>query len=228
MCIRDRYKGGYATRAWRISGRPSTNNLTDYGVHSASPFQTSTEIHPNSRFLDKAPPGVSRPQYIDQGEEPIKVELDGRTSKGFMSRIMLQCHNSPVGAEIHEISDNHERRATKATIDQLEHEFSDFVKDPESIILLEKEKVREYAANLADVRGNQLRLIEGADSGFFLAYLSLNPGEPGEVYLKAFEVTTNQPLSITPSRPITDLTICLLYTSPSPRDATLSRMPSSA
>ena len=35
-------------------------------------------------------------------------------------------------------------------------------------------------------------------------------------------------ISVSQNRELTGMIICLLYTSPSPRDATLSRMPSSA
>ena len=37
-----------------------------------------------------------------------------------------------------------------------------------------------------------------------------------------------QCIELYPDKPIYDIPACLLYTSPSPRDATLSRMPSSA
>ena len=43
-------------------------------------------------------------------------------------------------------------------------------------------------------------------------------GDGGSVYFLASETTNT----------LVDFRICLLYTSPSPRDATLSRMPSSA
>ena len=56
-------------------------------------------------------------------------------------------------------------------------------------------------------------------------------GKEGDVYLQTpiNRVKVLQPFTVTETKNKFDLFItCLLYTSPSPRDATLSRMPSSA
>ena len=55
----------------------------------------------------------------------------------------------------------------------------------------------------------------------------------GQAQLLGFRLDENCPVINTPLRQLTDLfstlrTICLLYTSPSPRDLSTSRMPSSA
>ena len=53
----------------------------------------------------------------------------------------------------------------------------------------------------------------------------LGAGKAGGSMAKALEEFWDEHF---PEKPIEGLVICLLYTSPSPRDATLSRMPSSA
>jgi len=65
-----------------------------------------------------------------------------------------------------------------------------------------------------------------AMTGFVPAQDSIPAGE--EPYVRITQVDTSQFPQVTVYVSVTDVNGCLLYTSPSPRDATLSRMPSSA
>ena len=57
-------------------------------------------------------------------------------------------------------------------------------------------KSRELASRLAGGDGYPFRLLTGMQPGIYGVVYSLNPGEPGSVYLKAFEVTKGTPLSV--------------------------------
>ena len=94
-----------------------------------------------------------------------------------------------------------------------------------------KEGVKvDELAQMLDV--NRDMLIKDLD---MLAQVGPPDGDPGEYLLVAVEdglvfvdlpQRLTRPLRLTPAEGCSLL--CLLYTSPSPRDATLSRMPSSA
>ena len=61
-----------------------------------------------------------------------------------------------------------------------------------------------------------------------ISEVNYNPGEPSAAALAISPELTSGDLEFIEVHNPTLATICLLYTSPSPRDATLSRMPSSA
>ena len=75
-------------------------------------------------------------------------------------------------------------------------------------------------------------ILVGLGSGIYLV-ANLGPG-PRDGLMTGLTKTTNLPIALV--RAFLEITVviigwylgCLLYTSPSPRDATLSRMPSSA
>jgi hypothetical protein len=96
--------------------------------------------------------------------------------------------------EIFEQSDKPERRVTKATVTALENEFSEFLKDPEYVLAGVQARSRELATRIAGKDCQPFRLVTGMQPGIYGAFYTLNPGEPGYVYLKAFEVTKGTPL----------------------------------
>ncbi|MEI8290289.1 MAG: hypothetical protein WCH99_12530 [Verrucomicrobiota bacterium] len=112
----------------------------------------------------------------------------------FESRVMIECGG--VWVEIFEQSGKPERRVTKATLTALEKEFSEFEKNPETALAGARARSRELAIRLADKSGQPFRLLTGMQPGMYGVAYSLNPGEPGLVYLKAFEVTKGTPLSV--------------------------------
>ena len=109
------------------------------------------------------------------------------------SRVMIE--GGGVWVEIFEQSKALERRVTKASIKTLEAEFSEFQKDPPAAVNRAKTRARDLALRLGGASGEPVRLLEGMQPGIYGVAFSLNPGEPGVVYLKAFEVTKGTPLS---------------------------------
>jgi hypothetical protein len=132
-------------------------------------------------------------QHTQEGTKPVKSEI-GVGNELHESRIMIECGG--VWVEIFEQSDNAERRVTKATVTNLEEEFSAFLKNPEDVVAAARTKSRELASRLAGDEGHPFRLLTGMQPGIYGVVYSLNPGEPGSVYLKAFEVTKGTPLSV--------------------------------
>ena len=72
-----------------------------------------------------------------------------------------------------------------------------------------------------------LQAIKMASSSDFASIMSHRSGETEDSFISDLAVAASCPLIKTGSLARSDR-VCLLYTSPSPRDATLSRMPSSA
>ena len=71
--------------------------------------------------------------------------------------------------------------------------------------------------------------IDDGNGGIITPTVTIQPVNPGPDAVNQTVVTTlDTPVVIDPLANDTDPDNCLLYTSPSPRDATLSRMPSSA
>lgn len=89
-----------------------------------------------------------------------------------------------------EQSDARERRITKAVFAELEREFAALEENPtwqnaESLLPAGAVSCGEPSITL---RRNQ--------GGIYNAAVRCNPGEPGRVFLKAFEITRNHPLSV--------------------------------
>ncbi len=82
------------------------------------------------------------------------------------------------------------------TLGALEKEFSDFLRDPEAAVAEGRTRSRELASRLAGQDDHPIRLLTGMQPGIYCVVYALNPGEPGSVYLKAFEVTKGTPLSV--------------------------------
>ena len=110
------------------------------------------------------------------------------------SRIMIECGGAWV--ELFEQSSAPERRITKAMIAELEKEFARFLENPEAAINEAKSRASALARRINDTQGNAaLILCNGMQPGIYVAHYMLNPGAPGSVHLKAFEVTHGTPLS---------------------------------
>ena len=108
---------------------------------------------------------------------------------------MIQCGG--VWVEIFERSGKPERRVTKATVSALEKEFAEFEKSPEAALAGARARSSELANRISGKDRRPFRLLTDCHrvSGIYIVDYLLNPGEPGSVYLKAFEVTKGTPLS---------------------------------
>lgn len=178
----------FASRRWSYEGEPR-NTLHGYisEFFGSDGFQTRCLL-----CLDRKQWSRYSVQRIEEGKKPIEPEMS-MGNQLHESRVMIDC--GEVWVEVFEQSTQPERRVTKATLAALEKEFSDFMKDPDEILNQARFRSRELAKAIADTDGPSVRLMNGMQPGKYVAVYSLNTGEKGSVYLKAFEITQGTPLS---------------------------------
>ena len=179
----------FATRRWSYGGEPRDTlhgYISEFDGDVA--FQTRCLI-----CLDRKPWSRYPVKHAVEGQKPVKPEMSqGNNLHG--SRVMIDCGG--VWVEIFEQSGRPERRITKATVAALEKEFSEYLRNPEDALARVQARSRELASRLAGKDGQPFRLVTGMQPGIYGVVYSLNPGEPGTVYLRAFEVTKGTPLSV--------------------------------
>ncbi|MEM7144195.1 MAG: hypothetical protein AAF591_03605 [Verrucomicrobiota bacterium] len=179
----------FAARRWTYGGEPRDElhgYISEFGGNAG--FQTRCLI-----CLDRRQWSRYSVQHVDEGNKPVKPEMSLGNNL-HESRVMIEC--GEVWVEIFEQSDSSERRVTKATVAALEKEFSKFLMDPQAALVEARSRAKELASHLVDKDGQPFRLVTGMQPGIYVVVYSLNPGEPGSVYLKAFEVTEGTPLSV--------------------------------
>ena len=179
----------FAERRWTYGGEPR-DELHGYisEFDGDAGFQTRCLI-----CMDRKQWNRYSVQHVEEGKKPVKpvMSLGNNLHE---SQVMIECGG--VWVEIFEQSGKPERRVTKATVAALEKEFSEFLMDPEDALAGARARSNELASRFADKDGQPFRLVTGMQPGIYVVAYSLNPGEPGSVYLKAFEVTKGTPLSI--------------------------------
>lgn len=177
----------FAKRSWSENGEPKDTlhgYISEFGGPEA--FQTRCLL-----CLDRKQWSRYRVQQVQEGAGPVSPRM-GTGNGMHESRVMIECGG--VWVEIFEQSMAPERRVTKATLNELEAEFSQFVKDPSVAVKDAKDRSRDLARRLAGPAGTPLELAGGL--GMYEARFSLNPAEAGAVYLKAYEATKGTPLSV--------------------------------
>lgn len=178
----------FASRSWSYAGEPRDElhgYISEFG--DTTRFQTRCLL-----CLDRKQWSSYSVQHVGEGKNPVLPEMT-KGNELHESRLMVECGG--VWVELFEQSDNLERRVSKATIDTLEKEFAEFLVNPEAAIAKARGRSRELAKRLAGPSAHGFRLLNGMQPGIYTAAYSLNPGEAGSVYLKAFEVTQGTPLS---------------------------------
>ena len=179
----------FASRRWSYGGEPRVTlhgYISEFG--DSSRFQTRCLL-----CLDRKQWSRYSVQHVQEGTTPVKPDMS-MGNQLHESRVMIECGG--VWVEIFEQSGSPERRVTKSTVANLEKEFFDFLKSPEAAVTAARKRSRELASRLAGDDGHPFRLLTGMQPGIYGVVYSLNPGEPGSVYLKAFEVTKGTPLSV--------------------------------
>lgn len=179
----------FAARRWSYDGEPRDTlhgYISEFGGQAG--FQTRSLI-----CLDRKQWGRYSVQQVVEGPNPVRPEMS-LSQNQHASRVMIDCGG--VWVEIVEHSGRPERRVTKATVAALEKEFSEFVRDPEAAVAKAQARSREWASRLVGKDGKPFKLITGMQPGIYEVVYALNPGEPGLVYLKAFEHTKGTPLSV--------------------------------
>jgi hypothetical protein len=178
----------FASRRWSYDGEPRDTlhgYIAEFG--GVLGFQTRCLL-----CLDRKQWSSYPVQRVLEGKNTVLPQMS-RDNNLDQSRVMIDCGG--VWLEIFEQSSKPERRVTKATISALEDEFSKFNTDPKAALEEARRRSRELASRLAGKNNHPIRLLIGMQPGIYAAALSLNPGEPGSVYMKAFEVTRGTPLS---------------------------------
>ncbi|WP_146457564.1 hypothetical protein [Rubripirellula tenax] len=179
----------FASRRWSFWGEPRDTlhgYISEFGGDSR--FQTRCLL-----CLDRKQWSRYSVQHVQEGKDSVEPQMTLGNSL-HESRVMIECGG--VWVEVFEQSDKPERRMTKATVAFLEDEFSDFLTSPKDALAAAQARSRDLASRLAGKDGRPFRLLTGMQPGIYEVAYSLNPGEPGSVYLKAFEVTEGTPLSV--------------------------------
>lgn len=182
----------FAARRWSYGGEPRDTlhgYISEFGAFGEKAgFQTRCLL-----CLDGKQWGRYAVQHAEEGKKPIEPEMS-IGNELHKSRVMIECGG--VWVEVFEESNKLERRVTKATVVALEKEFSEFLRGPKDALAAARFRSRELAKRLAGKEDQPFRLITGMQPGIYEVVYSLNPGEPGSVYLKAFEITKGTPLSV--------------------------------
>jgi hypothetical protein len=179
----------FAARRWSYGGEPRDTlhgYISDFGGDAS--FQTRTLLCLDRKQWSRYPV-----QRVQEGASPVVPEMSAGNQM-HESRVMIECGG--VWLEVFEQSKAPERRVTRAALATLEAEFLEFMKDPPAAVSGAKGLARELALRLGGESGESFRLLEGMQPGIYGVAFSLNPGEPGVVYLKAFEVTQGTALSV--------------------------------
>jgi hypothetical protein len=179
----------FAKRRWSYGGVPRDTlhgYISDFDGDKG--FQTRCLL-----CLDQKQWSRYSVQKAMEGNASVVPELTNGNNLN-ESRVMIDCGG--VWVEVFEQSSARERRVTKATLSVLETEFSEFVADPKASVARARARNRDLAKRLAGEGSHPLRLLNGMQPGIYGVTYALNPGEPGMVYLKAFEVTQETPLSV--------------------------------
>lgn len=111
-----------------------------------------------------------------------------RANELLLSDVLIPVEDLVV--ELFEGSDAPERRITLAAVEELEREFAALLAAPDWV---HAEKLLPHGAFAAGAASIELR--ESFQWGLYNATVRCNPGMAGRVYLKAFEITRNYPLS---------------------------------
>lgn len=201
----------FATRRWRIGGQWTPTLHGYYGGHDLDMWDESGIRSFETRLTIglSGVPWISAPQQgtaaslvlramgAGKGDKDGTAWIEaGETKKATLSFKMGQpdslCIIKSEGliVEIFEKTDVVERRLTRAALAQMEAEFSAVAENPAW------ETARAaLPAESARKGGPFLSLRKSFQPGIYVSVLRVNPGEPGMVYLKAFEMTKGTPLS---------------------------------
>ena len=169
--------------SWNLNGYYSRFNLD----HSSKPGL------PN--FQSRLTIGLGGKPWWNGNKETARLK-EGETatlplSKGNgMDQSYCVITADPIMVEVFEQSDAKERRLTKAALALLEKELAPLAAKPAW------DTIRSLLPEGSITRGNpSIELRDSFQPGIYESTIRVNPGEPGRIYLKAFEVTKGTPLS---------------------------------
>ncbi len=181
----------FATRRWVVDGIWQTTlhaNYTSSGLKrwQSGPdkqFQTRTTI---SFSADSSFGNVGVTLLRCGQKQDVILRQERRQFAQYGSYVSIKENNLLV--EIMEQSSAKQRRITEASLSYLNQEFKRF------LTLSDWEQIKSMLPASSISMGPPSLDISGSN-GIYDVYIRANPGERGMVYLKAFEVTKNTPLS---------------------------------
>jgi len=133
-----------------------------------------------------------RPTRLAPGEAKGAVLSQGMASSKdamYKSHVIISAENACI--EVYEESAGRGRRLTKALLRLLEEELRPLAESPTPATIA---RILPPGAILHG-EAPDIFLKDGMQGGIYSVRILANPGEPGLVYLKAFEVTKGTPLS---------------------------------
>jgi len=179
----------FATRRWKLGGgwRYTLHGYytdNDLGLPANSPkFQARLTLGLSGKPWAG---GIFKGKRWNAGDT-VRPELKAENGRFESAPVIIF---RDIVLEIYEQSDNKERRLTKAALAQLESELRPLLKARDAAAvkkLLPPGGIKTGAPDFS--------LRSSFQPGIYDAEIRVNPGEPGMVYLKAFEVTRGTPLS---------------------------------
>lgn len=183
----------FATRRWKIGDHWSYSLHGYYTRSSLDPFHDESAPDFQSRltlFFSNKPWANSllRDDTTLKVGQSVQVGTTiGNTQPSSLSILKLD----GVGVEIFEQSATRERRITKAALAYLERELRPLADAPSW------ETIQSIVPPGSIIIGeSSLHLRNSFQPGIYTSEIRVNPGEPGRIYLKAFEITRDTPLSV--------------------------------
>lgn len=182
----------FATRRWMVGSQWRYTLHGYYSAHSIDSWPDADISNFQSRFTL----GFSGEPWARVSDETTRMKV-GQT-KPLTLTIGNQMHESwclitaeNLVIEVFEQSDAEERRLTKAALSYVEQELTPFVIQPTW------STIRENLPTGSISHGNpSFDLWVSYQPGIYDSSIWVNPGESGMLYLKAFEVMTETPLSV--------------------------------
>lgn len=122
---------------------------------------------------------------------PVALNIVNTDTQGMSSNLIIRSNS--LSLEIFEQTPSRERYITSAAIKLVEDELR-------ALLASKTSKSRDFDISLMPQesikrRDKKMSITSEGDGNYFL-YSYINPGEPGHVYLKAFEAIENTPLSV--------------------------------
>ncbi|MGD9781795.1 MAG: hypothetical protein AB7V14_06545 [Kiritimatiellia bacterium] len=182
----------FATRRWIVGSERQYTLHGYYTRHNLDMFHNSNV----PEFQSRTTLGLSgKPWWRGNADTTWLQASDSAPVRLSAGNQMHESHCvvsvGDMAVEIFEQSQTKERRLTKAALAQIEAELAPLAAQPteETLrALLPADAIRAGSPSL-DLRNS-------FQTGIYNAHIWINPGEPGMLYLKAYEVTQGTPLSV--------------------------------
>lgn len=170
----------YAYRRFAVGSEPLRNSLNGY--YSTAGCQFRVVLGLDGPAL--AAPWAGKATTTRPGAGSVQLTLTPSTNEGRLDSYLV-VEGGGLAVEIYDERATRDRTVTRLALALVEEE------------LARAERGEPPAAPPSDADGGSpaFELTRGFQGGLYLVTAEVNPGEPGTVYLQAFEVTRNTRLS---------------------------------